>query len=167
MGYFPLNLVLALVWMLLTGGFTLGNLLVGFAVGYAGLVVARPFVGSGRYVRSVQGSSKLVAVFLYELVYANILLARDILRPVPPFRPGFLAFDVRDLTPVQTVLLANMISLTPGTLTVDTDDVGETLYVHGLYAEDPERIRRGLRSFSDLIRGASGREPLSRQEDHR
>ena len=58
-----------------------------------------------------------------------------------------------------------MISLTPGTLTVDTDDLGETLYVHGLYADDPERIRRGLRSFSDLIRGASGREPLSPQGD--
>jgi multicomponent Na+:H+ antiporter subunit E len=167
MGYFPLNLVLALVWMLLTGGFTLGNLLIGFAVGYGGLVLARPFVGSGRYVRSVQGSTKLVVVFLSELVLANILLARDILRPVPPFRPGFLAFDVRDLTPVQTVLLANMISLTPGTLTVDTDDLGETLYVHGLYADDPERFRRGLRSFSDLIRAASGHEPLSHPGDER
>lgn len=159
MGYLALNLVLALVWMFLSGGFTIGNLVVGLVVGYLGLAAGQPVLGSRRYVRGVVGSVKLVAVFLYELVVANLQLARDILRPVPPFEPGFVAFDVRDLPPVETVLLANMISLTPGTLTVDADDEAATLYVHSLYARDPERLREGFRAFADLIHGATGEPP--------
>ncbi len=159
MSFFALNLLLALVWMFLYGDFSIESFLVGMVIGYLALLFSRPFVGSEQYVRSVQGIIRLLAVFLYELVAANLQLARDILRPVPPFKPGFISFDVRDLPPTETVLLANMISLTPGTLTVDSDDEGFTLYVHSLYAQDPEKVRRGFRTFANLIHGAIGGDP--------
>lgn len=57
------------------------------------------------------------------------------------------------------MLLANLISLTPGTVTVDADDAGDALYVHTLYARDAEAVRRECRSFARLIRAAGGDPP--------
>jgi multicomponent Na+:H+ antiporter subunit E len=158
MTYFAFNLLLAIFWMFMTGAFSVLGFAVGFVIGFVGLAFSRHVLGSGRYIRNVLGLFRLILVFLYELVVANMQLARDILRPVPPFQPGFLAFDVRDLPPMETVLLGNMISLTPGTLTVDASDDGYTLYIHTVYAQDPEKARRGFRMFADLIHGAFGGE---------
>jgi multicomponent Na+:H+ antiporter subunit E len=158
MSYFAFNLLLAIFWMFMTGNFSILGFVVGFVIGFAGLAFSRHVLGSGRYIRNAFGVFRLVAVFAYELVVANMQLARDILRPVPPFQPGFLSFDVRDLPPLETVLLGNMISLTPGTLTVDASEDGYTLYIHTVYAQDPEQARRGFRKFADLIHGAVGTE---------
>jgi multicomponent Na+:H+ antiporter subunit E len=159
MSHFALNLLLAIIWIFLTGNLSVGGFLVGFVIAFIGLAFSRQVIGTSRYVRGVIGIFRLVGVFVYELVVANLQLARDILRPVPPFKPGFVSFDVKDLPPLETVLLANMISLTPGTVTVDSDDEGYTLYVHTVYAQNPERIRRGFRKFANLIHGALGGEP--------
>jgi multicomponent Na+:H+ antiporter subunit E len=159
MSYFALNLLLAIVWMFLTGTLSIGGFLVGYVVGFLGLAFSRHVLASGAYVRGTLGIFRLLGVFIYEMIVANLQLARDILRPAPPFKPGFISFDVRDLPPVETVLLANMISLTPGTVTVDSDDDGYTLYIHTVYAQDPERVRRSCRKFANLIHGAMGGEP--------
>lgn len=156
MSYFALNLVLALVWMLLTGAFTLWGFLTGFLAGFLGLAFAQPMLGSRQYVRAVGGILKLHVVFFYELVVANLQLARDLLRPEMPFQPGFVSFDARDLGPSETVLLALMISLTPGTLSVDLDDLGNVLHIHSIYARDTAALQRGFRRFANLIHGAQG-----------
>jgi multicomponent Na+:H+ antiporter subunit E len=156
MSYFALNLILSLVWMFLTGSFDVGSFIVGYVIGFVGIAFGRQVLDSNRYVHAVRGIVRLVLIFIYELVVANLQLARDILRPVPGFKPGFIAFDVRDLPPLETVLLANMISLTPGTVTVDSDDDGFTLYIHTVYAQNPEQIRAGCRKFADLIHDAMG-----------
>lgn len=161
MSYFAFNLLLAIFWMFMTGNFSILGFLVGFVIGFVGLAFSRHVLGSGRYIRNVFGLFHLLIVFAFELVVANLHLARDILRPVPLFQPGFLSFDVRDLPPLETVLLGNMISLTPGTLTVDASEDGYTLYVHTVYAQDPEKARRGFRKFADLIHGAVGTEHSS------
>lgn len=166
MSYFAFNLLLAIIWMFLTGTLSVGGFIVGFVIGFLGLAFSRHVLGSGQYVSGALGILRLVSVFVYEMVVANLQLARDILSPVPPFKPGFVSFDVRDLPPLETVLLANMISLTPGTLTVDSDDEGYTLYIHTVYAQDPERIRRGFRRFANLIHGALGGDrPHPQQEE--
>ena len=95
----------------------------------------------------------------------NLQLARDILRPHPPFQPGFLAYDASDLGPTETVLLANLVSLTPGTISVDLDDLGEMLYVHSLYAGDAEATRRGIRRLANLIHAALGEAPGAPQPE--
>jgi multicomponent Na+:H+ antiporter subunit E len=154
--YFALNLVLSLIWMLLTGNFTLWGFVTGFIAGYIGLAFAQPVLGSREYVRALRGMLTLVAVFVYELVVANLQLARDLLRPEMPFQPGFVSFDARDLGPSETVLLALMISLTPGTLSVDLDDLGNVLHIHSIYTRDTAALQRGFRRFANLIHGAQG-----------
>jgi multicomponent Na+:H+ antiporter subunit E len=156
--FFALNLILALVWMSLVG-YGRQSLLVGFLFGFLALVLARPFLGSAPYVRSVLGIIKLSAIFFFDIVRANVQLARDILSPRPPFNPAFLRLPAHDLGPGHTTLLAAMISLTPGSVTVDSDNEGHVLYVHTMYAENAEQTRRSMRRYAELIHEAAGHEP--------
>jgi multicomponent Na+:H+ antiporter subunit E len=146
-----LNLVLALVWTFLSGTFTLISFVFGFVAGFAALAVLRPVAGSDVYARSIWGITRLVGIYWFELFIASVQLAREILRPVPAIRGGFFGFDATALSPTKTVLLSNLLSLTPGTLTVDIDDDGNVLYVHTLFADDMDKSRRGIALYADLI----------------
>ncbi|WP_438015722.1 Na+/H+ antiporter subunit E [Sorangium sp. So ce315] len=153
------NLLLALAWVCLTGDFSLRGLLIGAFLGFLGLTFGQRAPRGRRYTRAVRGSLRLLGSFLWQLVLANLQLARDVLRRELPFRPQLLRLDVRDLGRTQVVLLGNLISLTPGTITVDAEDDGATLLVHTLYAEDPEAVRGDLRALAELILRASGSAP--------
>lgn len=159
MSNLALNLLLALTWMFLNGDFSLHGLLVGVSLGFLCIAFIQHVPRKDRHVRAVLGSIRLLASFLKELVLANLQLARDVLRPELPFHPQHLRLDVRDLGRTQTVLLANLISLTPGTITVDAEDDGSALYVHTLYAADPEAVQAQIRRLADLILRASGEPP--------
>ncbi|WP_437777361.1 Na+/H+ antiporter subunit E [Sorangium sp. So ce1097] len=153
------NLLLALAWVCLTGDFSLRGLLIGAFLGFLGLTFGQRAPRGRRYTRAVRGSLRLLGSFLWQLVLANLQLARDVLRRELPFRPQLLRLDVRDLGRTQVVLLGNLISLTPGTITVDAEDDGATLLVHTLYAADAEAVRSDLRALAELIVRASGSAP--------
>lgn len=159
MSNLALNLLLALTWMFLNGDVSLHGLLVGVFLGFLSIAFSQHVPRKARHVRAVRGSIRLLVSFLKELVLANLQLARDVLRPELPFHPRHLRLDVRDLGRTQTVLLANLISLTPGTITVDAEEDGSALYVHTLYAADPEAVQAQMRWLADLILRASGDEP--------
>lgn len=152
MHFFALNLVLAIIWLFLTGSFTTANLLFGVVVGFAVLALARPYLGSGGYVGSVRALLRLMRVFLKEIALANFQLARDLLRKDLPFVPGFIRFDTEGrLSTAELAVLANMISLTPGTLSMDTDESGRVLFVHSVYSRDPDASRAEFMHFLELI----------------
>jgi multicomponent Na+:H+ antiporter subunit E len=157
--YLAINLMLAIVWTFLAGSFTVGSLIFGFLVGFLVLAAAQPFLPSRSYVKGTWGLLRFLSVYAYELVVANVQLARDLLRPTMPFKPGFIRYDSSQLSATETVVLGNMISLTPGTVTVDTGEEGRVLYIHTVYAQDPEKLRRGITLFADLIDGVTGHEP--------
>jgi multicomponent Na+:H+ antiporter subunit E len=69
-----------------------------------------------------------VAVFLLELVKSTLDVARRVLSPSLPINPGIIKVKTRLISPLGRIILANSITLTPGTMTVDTD--GEDLYIH-------------------------------------
>jgi multicomponent Na+:H+ antiporter subunit E len=163
--HLALNLVLALIWTLLSGSFTLGSVLVGYLAGFLALALLRPVIGGDVYVRSLWGVPRLVGIYAFQLGVASLQLARDILRPRPPIRGGFFQFDATALSPAKTVLLSNLLSLTPGTLTVDIDDDGNTLYIHTLYADDLDRSRRGVELYADLIWGIAHGAPQPSHEE--
>jgi multicomponent Na+:H+ antiporter subunit E len=151
-----MNLFLALVWMLVQASFSPSSLAVGLLLGFVAIAFVR-FLQRRGDVQSALGVVHLAGVFLADLVLASLTLTRDILRRVPPFQPAFLRFDTADLTPSEMVLLANMISLTPGTLTVDADEDGHAIYVHALYARDPRAVLRKIGRTAEMIRRIGGR----------
>jgi multicomponent Na+:H+ antiporter subunit E len=158
MNKLALNLLLAIVWVLLHAEFSLGGLGAGLMLGFVTIALTERALGRSRYARAAAGVLALTWGFIRELVLANLTLARDILRRRPVFHPAFVRLDVHDLGPVETVLLASLISLTPGTLTVDADTEEQALYVHSLYGRDPAELGSRLHLFVDLIHRAAGRE---------
>lgn len=157
MSALALNLLLAVVWMFIQASFSLRSLIVGFGIGFVAIAFVQWLRGSRAYADTSASVVRLLAFFLADLVRSNLTLARDILRPVPTFAPALVRFEVVDLSPVETALLANLVSLTPGTLTVDAEEDGHAIYVHSLYADDPATVCRRIGRLSTMIRRAGGR----------
>lgn len=158
-----LNLLLAVVWMFVQANFSLRGLLVGYVIGFGAIAFVQRLRGSHAYVLTTVFFVQLTVYFLADLVRSSVGLARDILRKVPDFAPALVRFEVADLSPIETALLANLISLTPGTLTVDAEEDGRALYVHSLYAHEPAAITQQIERLSRMIRRAGGRDLLLRE----
>ena len=141
---FLLNLLLALLWAAINGSMAGPDLLVGFVVGFLALRLLR-VAGAEKYVAKLPHSLVFAGYFLWELVLANVQVAWEVLTPGVRRRPGVIAVPLRASTDAEITLLATVITLTPGTLSLDVSDDRSTLYVHALFADDPEGLRRQIR----------------------
>ncbi len=85
-------------------------------------------------------------IFAKALVKANIDVAKIVLSPAISIRPGIVAVPMEAETDFEITLLANAITLTPGTITVHVDQAERMLLVHALdVGDDPDAIRRDVR----------------------
>ena len=91
------------------------------------------------------------AYFLYILVKANLDVAWEIITPGYAMKPRMIRYDVTGLTPIQITTLANAITLTPGTLSADINDAGDTLYIHAMYAEQKQDATKDLDELRDKL----------------
>ena len=98
---------------------------------------------------------KLFAVFLVEFTFSVIRVATLVLSPRMRFAPCAFRFPLTLSSDFQITLLANLITLTPGTLTVDVSDDRKYLIVHAIDCADPEAAQREIADgFERLIREA-------------
>lgn len=134
MGIFALNLVLAIIWVGLTGGATTGNFMGGFGVGFLILWLVeytiQPETGDRGYVATVGRLLRFIPYFFYTLMAANYNMAIAVLSPLRHLNPGVVSVELDIKNPTAITLLANWITLTPGTLTLDISDDRRTLLVH-------------------------------------
>lgn len=79
----------------------------------------------------------LVALFMWELVLANLRVAFDVLTPRARMHPGITAVPLAAKSDWEITLFANLITLTPGTLSLDVSDDRRVLYVHAIYLGNP------------------------------
>ena len=80
----------------------------------------------------------LIGLFIKELVLSALQVAWLVVQPKPKLRPGFIAYPLTLTSDAQIALLANLITLTPGTLSVDVSDDRRTLFIHALDVPDRE-----------------------------
>lgn len=127
-----LLLWLTLVWVGLWGSASAANVLGGLALALL-LVRGLPLEESPdtSQVR-VLPLLRYVGVFAVDLVRASVQVALLVLRPRAVLRQAVVAVPVRGASDRLLTLLANSISLTPGTLTLEVDRARSTLYVHVL-----------------------------------
>jgi len=140
-----LNLLLALVWSALFGGFGRENLALGFAVGFVALWLVRPIFGPTRYFGKLGDVVRLVLFFIMELVISSLRVVSYVFLPTSRLKPGILALPLAARTDFEIALLANLISLTPGSLSLELSDDRQTLFVHCMDIDDPETLRRELK----------------------
>ena len=139
-----LNILLALTWAAITGQMTLSNLTAGFVIGYVILWIVSRAAGRSHYFAKAGQIARFALQFLWELLVATLRVALDIVTPKHLMKPAILAIPVGLGSAAETTMLANVITLTPGTLSLDVSPDGKTLYVHAMYADDVEATRRSI-----------------------
>lgn len=109
--------------------------------------------------------------FTWEMLRANWQVAADILTPGSSLTPAIVAYQTRGLTPKEVTALSNLITLTPGTLTIDIDDSsgqGEILYVLDLYAPaTPEDFHAELHELENKLLGITRVSTAGEQKEAR
>jgi len=88
------------------------------------------------YFNKVWCTLVLLGFFVKELILANLKIAHDVLSKNTYMEPAIVALPLEVKTEVEIMLLANIITLTPGTLSLRLSDDRSTLYVHTLYLEE-------------------------------
>ncbi|HEX2028409.1 MAG TPA: Na+/H+ antiporter subunit E [Nitriliruptorales bacterium] len=95
----------------------------------------------------------LVAYYVRNLVAGNLQVAREVMTPEHRIQPAIVRFPLRIRSDLGVVVMANMISFTPGTLTVDVADDLSALYVHGMHVSSADDLRGHLRALEDRLLG--------------
>ena len=138
------NVIFAVIWVAITGSATLLNLVFGFFLASLALWIVRGEMGGPGYWRRVNRIISLVLLFLKELARSAFRVAVLVLSPRLVVKPGIFAFPLTVERDFEITLLANLITLTPGTLSVDVSEDCKTLYVYALDCSDPEAARRDI-----------------------
>lgn len=89
--------------------------------------------------------------YLQELAISNLYVAYEVITPTHYQRPGIVRFPLRAKTDLEITLLANAISFTPGTLTLEVADDRSALFVHILQTESPDHARERLGRLEDRL----------------
>jgi multicomponent Na+:H+ antiporter subunit E len=131
--------------MLLTGELDAETFLEGIIIGFLILWVSRTALGGTKYFNKIPIAINFIFYFIKELIKANMIVAYDIITPKDYMKPGIVAVPLEAKTNLEITLFANLITLTPGTLSLDVSSDKKTLYVHGLYVNDAESFRRELK----------------------
>jgi len=151
-----LFVLLFLIWLLLTGTFELTSLLLGLTLAVTlALIFGKNSNVFGRFRMTPK-------VFVYSLIYlfvlsweivkSNIDVALRVLNPKLPINPGIVKVKTRLKSPIGRMILANSITLTPGTLTIDMKD--DELYIHWIDVktlDTEEASRKILGKFEKLL----------------
>lgn len=144
MTLFLVNVLLSIAWVAVTGNYSPLNLMFGFALGIVALWLIREQVGSVGYFNRARRVIALALLFIYELVLSAWRVALLVMAPKMDLKPGIFAYPLKVDRDFEITLLANLITLTPGTLSVDVSEDRRFLYVHAIDCSDPDATRRDI-----------------------
>lgn len=142
------------VWAALWSQLTYANVLWGLVVGAVTVLLAPPAVRRHTVVPRPLRVLHLAASFAWALVRASAVVAWEVVTPGSRINQGIVAAPLRTRSPGVITLIANMISLTPGTLTLEVREQPPTLYVHVLHLRTIEQVRADIRRLEDLALSA-------------
>lgn len=148
-------------WLLITWSLAVQELIAGAVVSLAvSLFAARFFIHEKAFwflnpVKLIVGLIYCIVIFPIELIKANLDVAFRALSPKPRVNPGFIKVPVGLKSDYGKAMLANSITLTPGTITVDIEqgknDAGNDecfFYIHWIDVKEKDRVKAG-----DIIKG--------------
>lgn len=153
-----IEVALVAMWVLAWGDLSVANVVSGAVVGV--LVLATFPVGrlpdrGGRTLHLVP-AVRLAGVFLVNLVASNVAMAREILTGGRQISTGVVACPLRVDSDGIATFLANVLSLSPGTLVLEIDHEPPVLYLHVLHMQDREKIVLTVRRLEELAVGTYG-----------
>jgi multicomponent Na+:H+ antiporter subunit E len=99
------------------------------------------------YFKRMGHGLDLALFFICELVLANLRVAYEILTPRHHMKPGIVGIPLDASTDLEITALANIITLTPGTLSLDISPDRRVLYIHAMYVDvhNLDQVRRAIK----------------------
>lgn len=140
-----LSLSLAVLWLLLVNQLSAGHVVLGALLGWLIPFATAPFWPEHIRIRHPAVLLRFLAVFVYDIVRGSFHVAGLILRGPARLRPAFVEVPLALTTDLAISLLANTISLTPGTVSVMLAPDKRTLIVHALDTADPQVLVMGIK----------------------
>ncbi|MBL0419526.1 Na+/H+ antiporter subunit E [Ramlibacter sp. AW1] len=139
-GHPALSLVIAASWLLLQGSVELVHILWAVIVGLVLPWLVHGFIGAGLRPRAPWLALRLLGVVLRDIVVANVAVARIVLNPRKDPQPAWVRVPYTLQEPLAVMLLATIITNTPGTVSCVVDEERREILVHALDAPDPQAI---------------------------
>ncbi|MDK2831412.1 MAG: multicomponent Na+:H+ antiporter subunit [Methanolobus sp.] len=148
--YIAYSAILALVWCFVHGTVSVNNFILGLIISP---FIIRPFkvlfpfdqeFSFGNAIKKIPAQIKFLYVLMVEIIKANIMVAKIVLQPKINIKPGIIAVPIDSKTDIGITAIANTITLTPGTLTIDVSEDKSILYVHAIDATDPEGVAKSI-----------------------
>ena len=157
--------MLGVVWMLLMSVISFPMFVAGFLVGL-GITFLYDIVDGKRkghkaafptnvphMIRNLPNDIVLATIFTIELLKANVAVLAAAFGPLEKIKPGIIEMPIDLETDGDIMLLANMITLTPGTITVEVSEDNRMIYIHALDASDPQGVIDGInKAFTSRLK---------------
>ncbi|SFM23187.1 Na+/H+ antiporter subunit E [Methanolobus profundi] len=149
--YIAYSAILGLVWCFVHGTVNVNNFILGVLIAP---FIIRPFktlfpfdqdFSFANAIKKIPAQIKFLYVLIVEIIKANIMVAKIVLQPKIDIKPGIIAVPIDSKTDLGITAIANTITLTPGTLTIDVSDDRSILYVHAIDATDPEGVAQSIK----------------------
>src|SRR5690606_31948194 len=143
---FLMNLLLAFIWVALTGSLYFSNFYCGFLLGFFILWLMNRSEADHRYFSRVPKIIGFILYFIYELIKANLQVAYDVMTPKFFMKPGIIRYPMNARSDFEINMLSTVISLTPGTLIMDISEDKTVLYIHAMYIKDKDKFIRQIKN---------------------
>lgn len=136
------TIVLGLGWALTTNNLSVLNIVFGAVITGLALFLVRDKVAGPTFLPRLRRILSLAWLFSFELIVSAVRVARLVVRPdmTPHLHPGIIAFPLTATRDAEITTLANLITLTPGTLSLDVSEDRSVLYVHAIDVADRQAL---------------------------
>lgn len=139
-----LNILLAVVWALLSGEFSVRELVVGFLLGYALIVIFPQALGATRYRQYSLALLRFLVLFVRELTVANVHVALLALRPKPNLNPMIFKVPIHLHKDTSLTLFVAAVTLMPGSVVLGFSPDRREMYVHAIGLADTRAARESI-----------------------
>lgn len=153
------------VWVALWGDLSITNVLVGGLLGYGTLRLLPVVHKQHRVPVRLVPMVRFGLVFVWALLTASAVVAWEVVTPRSNINEGIVAIPLRTSSPGLMTLLANAVSLTPGTLTLEVREDPPTLFVHVLHLREIDDVRADIHRLEDVALAAFGHDASERAAD--
>ena len=87
---------------------------------------------------------EFLMVYLWEVIKSNLQVAYDVVTPTHRMKPAMIEVDIKGLSDRELLAYSNLITMTPGTLSVDVTEKRDKLLIHAMYSENPDDLAQEI-----------------------
>jgi len=139
------NFIVAFIWLGLSSERNVTVFLTGFVIGFIILTTFKALFEDHSYLRRIHSFINYIFAFIKAFIMSNITIAMAVMfRRVENIHPNIITIDSSGLSDFEILLLAQSITLTPGTTTIDISEDKNTIFIHAFDGQDPESVRRSI-----------------------